>query len=117
MSHPFGDLLNHHRARKTGLTLALLANLAGYDKAILVRMGQGKKDLTGPSGRERVVRIIGTLRAEGVLATLAEANALLEAARMPPLYAGSPDEAALLQALQPAKPGTFSNLPRQLTHF
>ena len=51
MSHPFGDLLGTYRARKPGLSLARLAHLAGYDKAVLVRMSQGQKDLTGPSGR------------------------------------------------------------------
>jgi hypothetical protein len=53
MSHPFGDLLSQYRVRKHGLTLARLANLAGYDKAMLVRLGQGKKDLTAGGGSTR----------------------------------------------------------------
>src|SRR5438552_1254546 len=99
MSHPFGDLLRQYRARKANLSQTRLAELAGYDRAILARMGQGKKDLTGPSGRERVVRLIGVLRDEGALSTLDEANALLAAAHMPALYPGQPDEAALIQSL------------------
>jgi predicted ATPase len=116
MSHPFGDLLSQYRARKPGLTLARLANLVGYDKAVLVRMGQGQKDLTGPSGRERVVRTLGVLRDEGVLTTQGEANALLDAAGMPPLYPGYPDEAALIQALRPHDPATFGEFFRSLRH-
>ena len=130
MNHPFGDLLRQYRARKAGLTLMRLAHQAGYDKAILVRMGQGQKDLTGPSGRDHVVRVIVALQAEGVLATLAEANALLTAARLPPLFEGVPDEASLLQQLNPAinsvapashHATTFvphrTNLPKPLTRF
>jgi len=47
MSHPFGDLLRQYRARKSHLTQTRLAELAGYDQAVLTRMSQGKKDLTG----------------------------------------------------------------------
>jgi hypothetical protein len=129
MSHPFGDLLLQFRARKRGLSQTRLAQLAGYDQAILVRMSQGKKDLTGPSGRDRVVRVIEVLREEGALSTLDEANALLAAADMPPLYDGLPVEAALIQllsqsaagqatsALRPTKSSTRHNLPAQLTSF
>jgi hypothetical protein len=106
MSHPFGNLLSQYRARKSGLSLARLANLAGYDKAILVRMGQGKKDLTGPSGRERVVRLIAILTDEGALTTLDEANALLTAAAMPPCSRASP----LRRNCQPASPAPPPNL-------
>src|SRR6188768_3074940 len=99
MSHPFGNLLTQYRARKHGLSQTRLANLAGYDQAVLVRMCQGKKDLTGPSGRDRILRIIDSLHGEGVLKTQAEANSLLEAASLPPLYAGQSLEAALLAKL------------------
>src|SRR5690242_7862989 len=47
MSHAFGDLLRQYRARKAHLSQTRLAELAGYDQDILVRMAQGKKDLTG----------------------------------------------------------------------
>ena len=57
MSHPFGNLLLQFRARKPGLSQARLAQMAGYDPAVLARMCAGKKDLTGPSGRDRVVRV------------------------------------------------------------
>jgi non-specific serine/threonine protein kinase len=130
MSHPFGDLLRQYRARKPGLTQTRLAGMAGYHPTVLVRMCQGKKELTGPSGRERVVRIVGILRDEGALTTIAEANALLAAAQMAPLFAGQPAEAVLLQKLHlgdapvtlpPAERATPNvirhNLPSQLTTF
>ena len=130
LSHPFGDLLRQYLARKHGLTQTHLAHIIGYDQAILTRMGQGKKDLTGPSGRERVVHIIGALRDEGVLHTIVEANALLKAGRMAPLYDGDPLESVLLHDLKPIsapEPANESetrptlqpqtNLPVQLTRF
>jgi hypothetical protein len=121
VKHPFGELLTQYRLRKPGLTQTSLAELAGYDQAVLVRMGQGKKDLTGPSGRERVVRLTDVLRAEGALRTLEEANALLAEAGLPPLYAGNPAEAALLSALPREDAGTglhpVHNLPAPLTRL
>jgi predicted ATPase len=101
VSHPFGDLLKQYRRRRPGLTQERLAHMIGYDEAVLVRMSQGKKDLTGPSGRDRVLRLIETLKDEGVLHTLDEANALLAAAQMPPLYNGIPVERVLINALKP----------------
>jgi Helix-turn-helix domain len=133
MSHPFGDLLRQYRARKAGLSQTRLAELAGYDQAVLTRMNQGKKDLTGPSGRERVVRLITVLRDEGAIATLDEANALLKAGMMPALFEGQPAELGLIRALKAAggsatqpppgipaqtAPGRHrTNLPAQLTSF
>ena len=105
MPHTFGDLLRQTIARKHGLTQTRLAHLIGYDQAVLTRMAQGGKDLTGPSGRERVVLIIAALRDEGVLHTQAEANALLKAGGMSPLYDGQPVEAELLRALKPKRHG------------
>lgn len=102
MSHPFGELLREYRRRKPGLTQERLAHRVGYDPAVLVRMAQGKKDLTGPSGRERVVRLIEVLREDGALLAVEEANALLAAASQPPLYDGIPLERALIRALRPA---------------
>jgi non-specific serine/threonine protein kinase len=129
VSHPFGDLLLQFRARKPGLSQTRLAQMAGYDPAILARMCAGKKDLTGPSGRDRVVRVIEALHEEGALATLDEANALLAAADLPPLYDGLPVEASLARQLK-AKTQQASadaihvhherprhNLPTQLTSF
>jgi len=93
MAHPFGELLTQLRARKSGLSQSRLARIVGYDPALLARMCQGHRDLTGPSGRERIIRIIGALLDENVLHNLDEANALLSAAQMPPLYEGLLTEA------------------------
>lgn len=101
MSHPFGELLKQYRRRKPGLSQERLAHRIGYDEAVLVRMSQGKKDLTGPSGRDRVIRLIEALHDEGTLHTQTEANALLAAAALPPLYVGIPVERMLLQNLRP----------------
>ena len=118
--HPFGELLTQYRRRKAGLTQSHLAELAGYDQAILVRMCQGKKDLTGPSGRERVVRLIETLADQTALATLDEANALLLAADLSPLFERQPNEARLIERLARLQPGhrvRRTNLPAPLTSF
>lgn len=98
-SHPFGALLTHHRQRKAGLTQKCLAHQMGCDAAMLARMASGQKDLTGPSGRDRVLRLLAVLIDAGVLHSLSEANALLVAARMHPLYAGFGEEKALFDAL------------------
>jgi predicted ATPase len=95
----FGDLLKLYRRRRPGLTQERLAHMIGYDEAVLARMVRGKKDLTGPSGRDRVVLLIDALNTEGVLSLLDEANALLDAAGMPPLYAGLPLERRLIARL------------------
>jgi predicted ATPase len=118
--HPFGELLAQYRARRPGLSQRHLAELAGYDQAILVRMAQGKKDLTGPSGRERVIRIIETLADQNCLSTVEEANSLLAAAGQPPLYDGQPTEARLLTRLMRASSGhrvRRTNLPAPLAGF
>jgi predicted ATPase len=118
--HPFGELLAQYRARRPGLSQRHLAELAGYDQAILVRMAQGKKDLTGPSGRERVIRIIETLADQHCLSTVEEANGLLAAAGQPPLYDGQPMEARLLTRLMRASAGhrvRRTNLPALLAGF
>ncbi len=94
--HAFGELLACYRRRKPGLSKLLLAGLAGYDPTTLVRMCQGKKDLTGPSGRERVVRLMEVLVEMGIIQQLHEANALLLAANLPPLFDRYPVEARLI---------------------
>jgi predicted ATPase len=118
--HPFGELLAQYRARKPGLTQTHLAELAGYNQAILVRMAQGKKDLTGPSGRERMVRLIETLADQSALTTLDEANALLLSADMPPLFERNLNEAHLITRLSRLPVGQRvrrTNLPAPLTSF
>ena len=128
MGHAFGELLTQYRNRKQGLSQARLAQIVGYDPAVIARMAQGTRDLTGPSGRERIVRIISALCDEGVLHSLDEANALLAAAEMPPLYTGLPAEARLIQRCSPAvastpavtwttRHGVPHNLPTLLTSF
>ena len=102
MIHPFGELLRTYRRRKPGLTQERLAHQIGYDEAVLVRMSQGKKDLTGPSGRDRVVRLIEALHEHGVLNALDEANTLLASANQPPIYDGLPIEHALRLKLRPS---------------
>ena len=72
--HPFGELLTQYRLRKPGLTQKHLAELSGYDQSILIRMCQGGKDLTGPSGRDRMQRLIETLADAGALTNRGEAN-------------------------------------------
>jgi len=118
----FGNLLTQYRARKPGLTQTRLAILAGYDPPLVTRMCQGKKELTGPSGRDRALRLMVVLCDEGVLATQAEANALLQAAGMPPLYQGAATEAALLRRLKAAASAPSpvlrrTNLSAPLTRF
>ena len=118
--HPFGELLAQYRRRKAGLTQTRLAELSGYDQAILVRMCQGKKDLTGPSGRERVVRLIETLADQGALTQMDEANALLLSADMPPLFERQSNEARLIARLSRLPAGQRvrrTNLPAPLTSF
>ena len=98
-THPFGTLLGRLRARKKGLTQSKLAEMAGYDPAVITPMGQGKQDLTGPQARERVIHIIVALDKCGVLNGAEDANALLDAASLLPLFAGKYVEAELLQQL------------------
>jgi hypothetical protein len=108
MTHPFGDLLTQYRARKHGLSQARLAQAIGYDPAIIGKMCKGKKELTGPSGRDRVVHIIVALRDFGALSTVDEANGLLMAANLPPLFDGLPREDALIRSLEGASIGRHS---------
>jgi predicted ATPase len=130
MGNPFGDLLTQFRARKYGLSMSRLAELAGYDRSVISKMSRGMKELTGPSGRERVVRIIGALGAQGVRLSIEEANSLFAAGGMPPLFPGYPDEAALIAELVSSSPAqneqstpkvvdleALHNLPVQLTRF
>ena len=118
MSHPFGKLLEHYRMRKPGLSQAKLAAQIGYDASLLGKMAQGKRELTGPSGRSRVLRIVSALHEVGALTRFEEANALLEAAGMPPLYDGKDEEAVLIMQLRATTPTLTTarhNLPAQWT--
>ena len=124
MAHPFGELLAQYRARKRGLSQAKLAEWVGYDPAVLARMCQGHKDLTGPTGRTKVLRMIGVLHERGVLQDLAEANALLAAASMPPLFEGIPIEAVQIAAFRApeklattVRPITMQALPLPISSF
>lgn len=98
-THAFGNLLKQLRARVPGLTQARLAQLAGYDPAVITRMAKGQQDLVGPQTRIRVLRVIGALDEAGALRSVAEANALLAAANLSPLIEASDGEARLIQRL------------------
>ena len=98
MTHPFGDLLSQHLHRQHGLSQARLAEGIQQDPSIIGKMCKGER-LTGPRARERVLAIVGWLRAQAVLGTLPEANALLAAAGMSPLHEDELVERGLLQLL------------------
>lgn len=85
--YTFGSLLILVRHRKPGLTQARLVHQMGYDAALLARMIAGKKELTGPSGRSRVLQLLVVLCEEDVLGSLDEANSPLLSAGMHPLCA------------------------------
>jgi len=135
VSHPFGDLLTHYLHRKHGLSQAKLAAGILQTPSIISEMSQGKR-LSGPQARERVTAIIRWLQQQGVLTSLDEANALLNAAGISSLQERAPDEAHLIRNLSiqaaqrqslaletqppqsrasPARPR--HNLPAQLTPF
>lgn len=97
-SHPFGDLIRQHLNRKHGLTQKKLAEGIDVDPSTITRMCQGEK-LSGAQSRERIVAIIDWLHQQRVLATLSEANALLEAADLAGLKVDKPKEAALIATL------------------
>lgn len=115
MPHAFGVLLAQLRRRVPGLSQARLAAKIGYDPAVLARLAQGHRDLTGPTGRAKVLRVISGLRQLGALMALDEANGLLAAAGMPPLFAGSADELVLLRELSDYERESGVPLPIPLT--
>jgi predicted ATPase len=118
--HPFGELLRQHCQRKPGLTQNRLAGLAGIHPSVIARMCVGAKDLTGPSGRDRVLRLIDTLAEQGALATIGEADSLLAAASMPPLFAGQRAEAQTILRLSGRRAShkvRRTNLPAQVSSF
>ncbi len=110
MTHPFGDLLSQHLHRKHGLSQAKLAEGILQDPSIIGRMCKGQR-LSGPQTRERVVAIIGWLRAQAALGSVTEANVLLAAAGMSPLRESEPNERKLLQQLRPQQ---ISHVPSSI---
>jgi len=98
MSHPLGDLLTQYLHRKRGLSQAKLAAGILQTPSIISDMSQGKR-LSGPQARERVTAIIDWLQQQGAVATLDEANTLLNAAGMAPLQERAVNEAILLRKL------------------
>jgi hypothetical protein len=139
MSHPFGDLLSQYLHRKHGLSQSKLAAGILQAPTLITGICKGRR-LTGLQARERVITIIGWLQQQNVLASFAEANALLNAAGMAPLQVQQPAEALLLRSLpnltepgdkaytgnaqtphaapRPPDPAsTPHNLPAQLTPF
>ncbi|GAB4444990.1 MAG: hypothetical protein OHK0015_46890 [Chloroflexi bacterium OHK40] len=102
MGHPFGDLLSQYLHRKHGLSQSRLAEGILQAPTVITAMCKGRR-LTGPRARERVVAIIGWLQQQGALRDRAEADALLNAARMAPLQLHDRAEAALIHLL-PERP-------------
>jgi hypothetical protein len=98
MRYAFGDLVTQHLSRKHGLSQNKLAEGVDQDPAVISAMCNGRR-LSGRQARERVLAIIRWLCEQGALDARAEANALLEAARMARLDPGEPDEADLLALL------------------
>lgn len=96
-AHDFGTLLKQLRARVPGLTQARIAELAGYDPAVITRMARGGQDLTGPHARARVLQVIQALDEAGALRDLEDANALLAAANLSPLVEAREHEAGLIR--------------------
>jgi hypothetical protein len=97
--HAFGNLIKQFRSRVPGLTQSRIAELAGYDPAVITRMARGKQDLTGPQTRTRVLRVIQALDEAGALYGLEDANALLAAANLSPLIEAMDPEAELIERM------------------
>jgi len=126
MSHQFGDLLTQHLHRRHGLSQSKLAWGIDQDPAVISAMCKGLR-LHGLGARERVVRVIAWLHEQGVMSSVAEADALLAAADLAGLSATEATEAALLQALAKDSdsapsptyhaPAPSANLPIPLTSF
>lgn len=108
MSHPFGDLITQYMRRKPGLTQARLA--AGIDQSasVIALMCRGQR-LTGSQARERVLAIACWMQQEGVLRSVAEADALLNAAGMSGLDKQKADEASLVRSLAGSQMATGTN--------
>ena len=100
MEKSFSELLTLIRQRKPGLTQERIAHQMGYDAALIARMIAGKKDLTGPSGRNRVLILICVFIDEGVLFTIEEANDLLLSGGLHPLHPAIACDSAILERLQ-----------------
>ncbi|MCA9924394.1 MAG: hypothetical protein KC421_18585 [Anaerolineales bacterium] len=119
MSHRFGDLLYQYLHRKHGLSQSRLAQGIGQDPAVITKMCHGER-LTGPLARERVLAILAWLHNAGVLNSVDEANALLEAAGMARLQTTDPTEDAFMAELpvpQVVKPSTVATAvsPKRLS--
>lgn len=112
MSHPFGDLVRQHLSRKHGLSQFNLAKGIDQDPAVISKMCRGQR-LSGRYARERIVKTIQWLHVQGVLESVAEANALLMAARQVGLQPDTTEEATLLKALyvEPQSPRRGSAPP------
>ncbi len=100
MSSSFGDLVRQHLSRKHGLSQNKLADGINQDPSVISRMCKGQR-LTGPLARERVLEIIRWFHAQGVLSSLNEANALLEAAGMARLNEKDSSDASVIRLLPP----------------
>src|SRR6185436_18791912 len=95
MPHPFGDLVKRYLSRKQGLSQSKLAEAVYVDPAVITRMCQGKG-----LNRDRILEIIVWFQKEEVFESVAEANALLQAAGLAELNSDQPKELEILSGLK-----------------
>jgi plasmid maintenance system antidote protein VapI len=95
MPHPFGDLLKRYLSRKYGLSQSKLAEAVYVDPAVITRMCQGKG-----LNRDRILEIIVWFQKEAVFESVAEANALLQAAGLAELNSDEPREMEIRRKLE-----------------
>lgn len=94
MAHSFGDLLKRYLNRKHGLSQSKLAEAVYVDPAVITRMCQGKG-----LNRDRILDIIVWFQQQAVFESVAEANALLQAAGLAELDSKQPGEVEILRKL------------------
>jgi hypothetical protein len=100
--HPFGVLIESHKARKKKpVTNEELQEASGVHKDQISHMVNGRR-LEGTAARRNILYIINGLRKYGVLTNVEEANRILNAAERGPLEANrSPEDDYLLEKLIP----------------
>ncbi len=104
MNVDFGNLVKRHIGRKPSILQEHLATASNLRPAVVSAMLKGNK-LTGPGARERVRSLIRALWKLEVLDTVAEANELMQSARMSELNPNDPTEQDLVRAITSWKNG------------